>query len=429
MTDLRRLLSPKIVLPAVMAIALIARLVFLIGALGFDAPARGDEINYQDRAVYLAQGKGFVTSRGEPTAARPPVFPLVLAGLYRVLGVSVAIGRAFQVLVGVAGVGLVFLVARRLFAPRVAMLAAALAAVNPYLVFASSYILTESLYTLLVLVIALAVDKGAAKNFTGWRETVISGLLVGVASLTRPNAILLVCAVVPLVLTAGRANLWGRIRKSVVLMLAVMLAILPWALRNHAKLGEWVVFTTHGGITFYQSNNLLVCQEPALYGSVAPREMLPGWAAIQAAGEIRGDKEAWRLGKQFLRENPRLIPGLVANKFLRFWRLRSHAPGSGVKGGWWWNKGRILGRMASSIDAGVIYAAVIIPCFLLGLLVTARAWRRLLPLYGIIAVHVMVALVFYGSLRARIPIEPVMAILGSAGLLWLVPRLRRLRHS
>jgi hypothetical protein len=422
-------LEPRIVLPALLAIALVARVVFLIGALGLDAPLRGDEINYQDHAANLAQGKGFISDIGEPTAARPPVLPLVLGGLYRLFGVHVAVGRALEILLGVAVVGLVYLVAGRLFTPGVALLAALLSAINPYLIFMSSYLLTENLYTVLVLLIVLVLQRGAAHGFAGWREVAISGLLLGVASLTRPNAVLLAGVVVPLILLTGKASMRGRIGKSVVLVFAVILAIIPWTLRNHAKLGEWVVFTTHGGVTFYQSNNRLVCEEPAMYGGVAPREMLPGWEAIHAAGEIGGDREAWRLAKGFLRENPRLIPKLVTHKFLRFWRLRSHAPTSGVKGGWWWNKGKLLGRMASSIDVGIIYAIVVIPGFLLGLVVTARDWRRLILLYGMIAAHVVLALVFYGSLRARMPIEPVIAILGSAGLVYLAVRLRRRRSG
>lgn len=427
MSDLRKLLTPRIALPVILAIALIARVGFLVGALGFDAPLRGDEINYQDHAANLARGSGFVSIKGEPTAARPPMLPLVLGGLYRVLGVSLAVGRVFQVLLGVSVVGLVYLVARRLFDPAVALLAALLCAINPYLIFISSYILTENLYTVLVLAIILILAGGAVKGFAGWRETALSGLVVGVASLTRPNAVLLAGAVVPLILLAGQTSLRGRVARCAVVIITVALVILPWTVRNHARLGEWVIFTTHGGITFYQSNNRLVCEEPTMLGSVAPREMLPGWAEIQAAGETEGDRAAWRLAKQFLRDNPGLVPGLVLNKFLRFWRLRSHAPASGVKGGWWWNKGKWLGRAASTLDVGIVYAVVAIPGFLLGLVVTARDWRRLVLVYGVIVVHLGLALVFYGSLRARLPIEPVIAMFASAGLMYLVTKLRRRR--
>jgi hypothetical protein len=86
-----------------------------------------------------------------------------------------------------------------------------------------------------------------------------------------------------------------------------------------------------------------------------------------------------------------------------------------------------LGRLASEIDVGLAYAVVVIPAFLLGLIVTARDWRKMLGLYAMIGVHLAAALVFYGSLRARSPIEPVLAIFAACGLAWLAVRLRAVR--
>jgi len=70
----------------------------------------------------------------------------------------------------------------------------------------------------------------------------------------------------------------------------------------------------------------------------------------------------------------------------------------------------------------------VMPAFLIGLVVTARDWRRMLGLYAMIAVHLAAALVFYGSLRARSPIEPVMAIFAACGLAWLGARLSAARQ-
>jgi hypothetical protein len=214
-----------------------------------------------------------------------------------------------------------------------------------------------------------------------------------------------------------------------VLVAGLGLVIAPWAIRNHERLGKWILLTTHGGITFYQSNNPLVCTNPALRGGVAPREALPGWERMSAAADPTSDKEAWRLGEAFLRDNPRMIPRLLLGKFERFWRLQSHVPLSGVKSGWWWNKGSTLGRLASELDVGLVYAIVVVPAFLLGLVVTARDWRRMLGLYAMIGVHLAAALIFYGSLRARSPIEPVMAIFAACGLAWLAARFRAARRA
>jgi 4-amino-4-deoxy-L-arabinose transferase-like glycosyltransferase len=417
---------PGVVLLGLLLIALLARLAFAVWAVGLDGPLRGDEINYQDHAVNLASGRGFVGSDGLPAASRPPIFPLILGGLYRVFGVHLEVARIFQILLGVLVVALTYLLAGRLFTTRIGLVAAALVAINPYLVFISSYVLTENLYTVLGLTVLLVLEIGRRRAYAGIWLPALAGGLIGLASLTRPNAVGLVAFAAIAVTAFSSGGLARRSLRGAVVVAAMILALAPWTLRNHARLGEWVVLTTHGGITFYQSNNPLVCSEPAFYGSVAPREALPGWERIiSSATDTASDREAWRLGKTFLRENPRAIPGLLLRKFTRFWRLQSHAPSSGVKGGWWWNKHSPLGRIASQVDVGVVYAAVVIPGFLLGLVLTFGDWRKLFMLYGMIAVHVAAALVFYGSLRARLPIEPVMAIFAAYAACWLAAHVRR----
>jgi 4-amino-4-deoxy-L-arabinose transferase-like glycosyltransferase len=410
---------------ALLGLALVLRLGFMIGVVGFHAPIRGDEINYQDHAANLASGRGFVGADGQPTAARPPLLPLALSALYRIFGVRVEVGRILEILLGVAVVGLTYLVAERLFSPRVALVAAALATVNPYLVFISSYLLTENLYTVLLVAAVLVLAKRGGLGLASVRSLVAAGCLMGLASLTRPNAVFLAAFIVPAILLWGQGRALGRLAKAAALLAAIVVTITPWAVRNHTKLGSWVVFTTHGGITFYQSNNRLVCEEPSLHGSVAPRESLPGWEAIRGASELEGDKLAWSFARTFLRQNPGLIPKLAAEKLLRFWRLRSHAPWSGVKSGWWWNKSMLLGNLASRFDFGVIYAALVFPCAVVGVIASARAYRELYILYAVVLVHMLVALAFYGSLRARIPIEPVIAIFASAGAAYIYRRIRR----
>jgi 4-amino-4-deoxy-L-arabinose transferase-like glycosyltransferase len=414
----------------IMACALVFRLAFWIGVVGLHGPLRGDEINYQDHAADLAAGRGFVGADGHPSAARPPLLPIVLGGLYRVFGTHIEVGRAFGVLLGVAIVGLTYLLALRIFPRAVAIAAAGLAAVNPYLVFISSYLLTENLYTVLLLGMLIMLDVGRSRHFARWKDPVAAGLFLGLASLARANGAALGVLAIPAVLVMASGTLPRRIAACAILAAAALAVMTPWAARNHAKLGAWVFFTTHGGITFYQSNNQLVWEDPALRGSVAPREALPGWDRLKDAGEIEGDREAWELGMAFLREHPRAIPSLITWRFLRFWRFRSHAAWSGVKSGWWWNKSMFLGNLASRFDFGILYSIVVIPGFIVGLVATRRDWSKVYLLYATVAIHTLVALAFYGSLRARTPIEPVVAIMAAAGLAYVVSRVRcRLRFS
>jgi hypothetical protein len=95
---------------------------------------------------------------------------------------------------------------------------------------------------------------------------------------------------------------------------------------------------------------------------------------------------------------------------------------SGVKSGWWWSKDSFLGRLATVFDVGFVYAIVVFPLFLAGIALTIYRWRELLFLYGVVVVHTAVALIFHGSIRGRIPVEPVIALFAGAAVMRLYRR-------
>ena len=115
--------------------ALFLRVVFCGYVVGWQRAPIGDEIDHHHVAANLADGKGFALANGQATARRSPLYPFVLAGLYRIAGPEMVWGRVLQVLLGGCVVWLVFLVAARYFSRRTAWLAAALGALNPFLIF------------------------------------------------------------------------------------------------------------------------------------------------------------------------------------------------------------------------------------------------------------------------------------------------------
>lgn len=66
-----RKLVPAVVLLTIFSLA------FRISSADDNRPLGGDELEYHALAVRLAEGKGFVTDTGQPTAYRTPGFPLL----------------------------------------------------------------------------------------------------------------------------------------------------------------------------------------------------------------------------------------------------------------------------------------------------------------------------------------------------------------
>jgi hypothetical protein len=233
------------------------------------------------------------------------------------------------------------------------------------------------------------------------------GFLLGLACLVRPTAFFVMLWIVGWIVLLERSSLKSRVLKIAILVSAVVITLLPWSLRNQFVFGDFIPFTSHGGITFYQGNNPSVLEYPQYHGGVSPLYMLPGYTELKSLPEIEKDDRARSMGREFLRQNTDDIPILVWRKFVRFWRFKSDTGLSGVKSGWWWSKESRLGSLASSIDVGFVYSIVVIPLFVFGFILSIRSRRRWVYLTGLIVAHTFVTLIFHGSLRMRIPIEPI----------------------
>lgn len=405
-------------LVVILSVAFLGRLGFAGLVVGFNTPPKGDEIDYHAIAGNLADGEGFVNATGQHTGRRPPAYPFLLSIFYRIAGPSTALARVIQVLLGTLVVWLTFLTARRFFSESEALVAAALVAVNPFLVFVSGYLLTENLYLILVLLALFLVPK--PESVRGSVKIVFAAAVVlGVAALTRPTAVMLgVWMLSVFVLFSGGA-LRARLTRAVLLAVVFTALILPWCFRNYAVVGGWAGLTTHGGITFLQGNNQRVIDVPHYRGGVAPTAQLPRADELAQLGEYEADKLAWRLGQQFLRENPEQVPRLVAWKLVRLWRLKSDMGMSGIRSGWWFSKDSVLGGLAANFDIGFLYAIVTMPMFLAGLVLTRRRVPELAFLYGIVVAQTAVAVMFFGSLRTRVPAEPVIAVFAAVAVVRL----------
>lgn len=134
-----------------------------------------------------------------------------------------------QAVLGVASTLLTFLIALRLVPLGWAAAAAVIQAINPHFATISTYLLTEALFTTLLLASVWAMLKATAPNArVGW--WIAAGLLVGLASLVRPQLQLL-----PWLALAGALvyRRWRPTLPRVVLALSLFLAVMaPWHLRN-----------------------------------------------------------------------------------------------------------------------------------------------------------------------------------------------------
>ncbi len=422
MSVLRNLFSAR-ALSTILVVAALSRFGFGVYVVGLSAATKGDETDYHAIATHLVDGRGFVSTEETATARRPPAYPVFLSLLYRVSGVSPAAGRVAQIILGVIVVWLTVRVARAWFGASASVWAGWFAALNPFLIFVSGYLLTENIY--LVFLLGATVLAATPSRFcqSSLARAALMGVLLALAALARPSGLPMLEWMLAAALLFGAAPWRQRLGRVALAAVCFAIVMLPWLARNARVVGA-PVLTTHGGMTFYQGNNEKVAMTPQWRGGVAPLEVLPDIDRLTAMSELERDRAAWQLGREYLKSHPGQVPSLVWWKLVRCWRLKSDMGLSGIRSGWWFNNRSPLGKAAAHLDVGLIYAVVALPLFVAGVWMTRRRWRELLFAYGGIVVHTALAVVFFGSLRTRIPVEPMICVFAAAALVTL-PRPRR----
>lgn len=310
-------------------------------------PPAEDGHFYHVVAGRIADGHGYtwLWPDGAVTyAAHYPVgYPALIGGLYAIFGQHAALAMAFNAVLGAAAVWAVHRCAARVASRGAALLAALLAALHPTLVFYTPALMTEGVSSALVaLAMLLVLDARAQAGPKRWRRLIGLGLLLGVATLIRPQLLLLAPVfgawVVPL--RAGERRSWVMSGAAGALTAALAIAVcLPWTMRNCARMERCVFVSANGGW------NLLIGAGPGATGS---------WVPIEQAGmpercrhvyaEAAKDACFGQAAVERIREQPgawlALVPKKLSATFdyvgAAAWYLRSSNPSA-------WSEERKLG--------------------------------------------------------------------------------------
>jgi 4-amino-4-deoxy-L-arabinose transferase-like glycosyltransferase len=260
-------------LVGIVVVALVARIAIVLATPGFKAVS--DAGDFDRIAVSLVRHGGFpeslLTASGGPTAFRPPLFPLALAGVYELSGTGsyatrLEAGRMLEAVLGAVTVLLIALIATRMWNRRVGLLAGGIAAVYPPLWVAGMSLLSESLFIPLVLAAILAALR-AREPPHRLQWAIASGALAGFAALTRGNGIVLLIPLALLVWGTPMRSL-SSLRAPAALVAATVITLLPWTIRNAEQFHQFVPLTTETGYALAGTYNPVSqsdSQYPALW--------------------------------------------------------------------------------------------------------------------------------------------------------------------
>jgi 4-amino-4-deoxy-L-arabinose transferase-like glycosyltransferase len=426
-------------LPLILALALVVRVGVIIATPDF-APLF-DARDYDRHASSIAHGDGYPGSQlvpSEPTALRPPLYPVLLAGVYAVGGGWTA-GRLLAALLGVAVVAFIYIVAKRLWDERVAGIAGAIAAVFPPLVLYSATLLTEPLFVLLVLTTLLATLEYRREERLRW--AIAAGVLCGLAALTRANGILLVVAAGLGVWTMRPRFSRAALVPPLVVALAALAALIPWMIRNTIAFDRFIGISTQGGYGLagtYNAESRAMADHP---GEAQHPLQLETHRPLFRESNLDEAERSSRLTNEalsYMRDHPGYVVETIAWNTLRVFDVvhddrprvteagRRDATQTDSLENQWLGNLQALGvePLVSPIIPGSLYLIVVLAIVGIGAQIGLLRSPRAPPfVWSFPLLLVLPAVVVWGHQRYRAPVDPFLVMLAAVGIVALVEQM------
>jgi len=246
-------------------LALALRLGLVAAAGAFTEP---DSLTYDNLARNLVKGQGYTDTRPfkilDGSMTVPPVYPAFLAAVYAVFGLHYGPVIVIQQVLGALLVVLAYLMAARLFGPRIGYWTGLILALHPWLIIYGNTLMTEALFTFLFAASMFCLVKGLSGGSV--LCFALAGSVMGLAILCRAS-FQFYFLLIPVVLLLTLKNFRRVVRHSLAFLIPVLLLLSAWSLRNRLTHGFFGL-TSVGGINFLAGLN----PPPSSYDALDPFE-------------------------------------------------------------------------------------------------------------------------------------------------------------
>ncbi len=385
-----------------------------------------DSLTYQTIAYNILREHCYCLLPHLPTVDRAPLWPAIIAAVYGTLGDQDRKVRLLLCVIGAITCVLIYCFARDLFGKRAAIFAGLLAAVYPYLYIYDGWLYSESVYTCLLLAFCYTIYRIQRKPH--WSLMLLSGVLLVLLSLTRPNGLLILALFLAWALFLGWRKLmaWHTVLQSTLIITGVTILLLaPWTMRNYLVTRTFVPIAVGDGKVLIGSYNDMIIQRPEYLASwVKPWESRPsvyhlfpdncaGACEVTREDAYKLDAEHWV--KTHLNEMPRLL----TLHFINLWQIDTQEADLAINRFSYQRSSQLVVFMMRILTPLVFLLAAI------GLFATRKRWPELLFFYLLIAVTIAESVYFYGMARFRAPIEPLLIILSAGTICWVLKKFQK----
>lgn len=273
-------------------------------------------------ASALAQGQGFCCLFRQPTgptAWLAPVYPVMVAGIFKLLG-AFTLGSFYAVILlncvfsSLACIPL-FDAAKRIGGPTVAVVACWLWAIFPSgIILPFEWIWDTSLSVLLAAALLWATLRLADSSRR--RDFILYGLLWGFSFLTNPTLGALLPFLLGWVLYQGRADLMQQSRLALLSVAMILLMCLPWTVRNYVQFHRIIPLRSNFPFEFWSGNNEVFDEHSREINRVTRYEQVHLYAKL---GENEFLDEKWQKAWHFVLTRPALYAKLCGRRIVATW--------------------------------------------------------------------------------------------------------------
>lgn len=389
------------------ALGLVVRVAYVLITHGHTLA--GDEPEYEAQARFFSDGHLFWSTlpygTPHPSVWKAPGYPAWVGTLYALGGENVLRVLLAQTLLGPVTIFLTWLLARRLLGAKVALAAAAIAAVYPNMWQWEARLYPEALaLPLALLVFVLVLGRRPTP-----RLALAAGVAMGASVLVRPTSVFLFAGIaVAWSLTGG----WRRgLALSALVVGVAALLVTPWTLRNYRVTDAFVP---------------LSIQDAAAYGTFnddAANDPIRPWAwraytrrdadvIKRPRSDVAFRDELEQRALDYVREHPSSLPkAFFWNGLSRTWDVRRPARAL--------DEVPFEGRTRAVAAVGLAIYYVLLIGALVGLWRLRSRREIVLPVLAL-ALGASIVFTVAAATRYRVPLEPLVVLLACAALpaLW-----------
>lgn len=176
-------------------------------------------------------------------------YSIILGGLFKIFGVSLAVAKAFNVfLLTINNVLLLEMLDTAGLKDLNKRIVFAIYVLFPNNIFYASLVANEVVFTTCIFIITLIYLSDLQYKY------VYLGLLTGIATLIKPFFIVFFFAVFLVDLIKDK-KLWPAVKNSALVLLFCAISLSPWLYRNSKLIGQFTYVSNNAGVVLYINNN------------------------------------------------------------------------------------------------------------------------------------------------------------------------------